>query len=138
MGAKAWMLVYAATASTPVDALRHARTLDREATLKLATALFPKDKLEPIGDGSLAHAGPPGNEIVIGCFPGVSIVAAKEFAIDHPSKLAAQGLSEGSASCPAQDLLRQVGCELGQVAGRLGVHIFLTLHATRHGTRKVC
>lgn len=95
MGAKAWMLVYAAAASTPADALRHARNLDRDATLKLATTLFPKNKLERIGDGSLAHTGPPGNEIAIGCFPGVSIVAAKEFAIDHPSKLARTFIGAG-------------------------------------------
>jgi hypothetical protein len=70
--------------------------LDRDATLHLATQLFPKDKLEPIGDGNLLYTCPPDDELHIGCFPGISILAAKEFGIDYPSKLPAQFVSHGS------------------------------------------
>ena len=95
MGAKTWMLVYAD--ANVEEALRGGPQLDRDATLKLATSLFPKDKLEPNGDGDLSYTCPPDNEVHIGCFPGVSILAAKEFAIDHPSKLPASFISYGSS-----------------------------------------
>lgn len=49
--------------------------------------MFPGEKLEPIGDGNLSYTCPPGDELHIGCFQGVSVIAAKEFGIDYPSKL---------------------------------------------------
>lgn len=85
MGAKTWMLVLADTNAR--DALAAKPSLDREATQKLADALFPSEKLEPIGDGDLSCTCPPDDEVHIGCFPGVSVVAAKEFGIDYPSRL---------------------------------------------------
>ena len=93
MGAKTWMLVYA-NASVP-DVLRGAPQLDRGATKQLATSLFPNHKLEPIGEGTLFFTCPPRGEVHIGCFPPVSILAAKEFAIDYPSKLPARFVSPG-------------------------------------------
>jgi uncharacterized protein DUF6928 len=95
VGAKTWMLVYAKTKVE--EALRNGTQLDRDATLQLATSLFPKDKLEPIGQGNLSYTCPPNDELHIGCFPGVSILAAKEFAIDHPSKLPAPFISAGGS-----------------------------------------
>jgi|SRR5215471_13546189 len=85
MGAKTWMLVYANV--NVGEALKSGPQLDREATLKLAHSLFPKEKLEPLGDGDLSYTCPPDDELHIGCFQGVSILAAKEFGIDYPSKL---------------------------------------------------
>lgn len=85
MGAKTWMIVLAD--SNARDALAVKPSLDREATQKFANALFPGERLEPIGDGDLSYTCPPGGEMHIGCFPGVSVVAAKEFGIDYPSKL---------------------------------------------------
>ena len=85
MGAKTWMLVL--SDSNARDALAAKPSLDREATQKLADTLFPGEKLEPIGDGDLSYTCPPDDEVHIGCFPGVSVVAAKEFGIDYPSKL---------------------------------------------------
>ena len=95
MGAKTWMLVYANTKVG--EALKGSPQLDRAATLQLATTLFPKHKLEPIGEGDLSFTCPPRNEVHIGCFPGVSILAAKEFAIDYPSKLAPPFISAGGS-----------------------------------------
>jgi uncharacterized protein DUF6928 len=37
------------------------------------------------------------NEICIGCFPGVSVVAAKEFGIDYPSRLPRQFIDAGGS-----------------------------------------
>jgi hypothetical protein len=85
MGAKTWMLVYA-DANARL-ALEVQPELDREATKRFARELFPGEKLEPIDDGDLSDTSPPDDELHIGCFAGVSIVAAKEFGIDHPSRL---------------------------------------------------
>lgn len=85
MGAKTWMLVQAK--ANVAAALGSGPPLDRDATFQLATNLFSRYKLEPVGEGDLSFTCPPSNEVYIGCFPGVSILAAKEFAIDYPSKL---------------------------------------------------
>jgi hypothetical protein len=85
MGAKTWMLVYADGNARNLLAAKP--RFDRDATLRLATELFPKDGLEPIEDVSLYYTCPPDDEITIGCFPGLSIVAAAEFGIDYPSQL---------------------------------------------------
>lgn len=93
MGAKTWMLVLADANAR--EALAAKPSLDREATGKLATALFPGEKLDLLGDGDLSYACPPGNAIHIGCFAGVSIVAAREFLIDYPSKLPQKFIAAG-------------------------------------------
>ena len=85
MGAKTWMLVYAERNAR--EALQQGPRLDRDATATLAATLFPEEKLEPLSDGDLSSTCPSANELCIGCFSGVSIVAAKEFALDYPSKL---------------------------------------------------
>ncbi len=95
MGAKTWMLVYA-EANVP-KVLRSAPQLDRSATLQLATSLFPKHKLEAIGEGDPSSTCPPHNEVHLGCFAGVSVVAAKEFGIDYPSKLPERFISAGGS-----------------------------------------
>jgi hypothetical protein len=95
VGAKTWMLVYAK--AEVGEALKGNPQLDRVATRQLATSLFPKHKLEPIGDGDLSFTCPPANEVHIGCFPGVSILAAKEFGIDYPSRLPTPFISAGGS-----------------------------------------
>jgi len=85
MGAKTRMLVHADFNAR--EALKTNPRLDRQSTQTLATTLFPCEKLEAVGDADLSYTFPPDNELCIGCFPGVSIVAAKEFGIDHPSML---------------------------------------------------
>ena len=96
MGAKTWMLVYAHTAVN--EALGGNPKVDLKESEQLASSLFPKDKLELVGDGDLSYTCPPDDEIHIGCFPGVSIVAAKEFGIDYPSKLETRFISAGGSS----------------------------------------
>ena len=85
MGAETWMLVYADGNAREV--LAASPKLDREATFKLAAKLFPKERLEPLADGDLYCTCPPDDELHIGCFPGLSIIAAGEFGIDYPSRL---------------------------------------------------
>lgn len=95
MGAKTWMLIIAN--SNVREALAAKPLMDREATMKLARALFPGEKLEPIGDCDLSYTCPPDDELHIGCFQGVSVVAAKEFGIDHPSKLPQRFIAAGGS-----------------------------------------
>lgn len=95
MGAKTWMLVYADSSAR--EALGARPQLDREATQRLARTLFPGEKLELLGDGDLSDTCPPDDELYIGCFQGVSVVAAKEFGIDYPSKLAKRFVAAGSS-----------------------------------------
>lgn len=85
MGAKTWMIAYANQDAKA--ALSCSPVLDRAATDRLARSLFSQTRLIPIEDGTLADTCPRDGEVCIGCFPGVSIVAAEEFGIDHPSTL---------------------------------------------------
>lgn len=85
MGAKTCMLAYAN--GNPAAILRTRPTLDRAATLALAKTLFPADRLVELEDGSLEVTYPPNDELIIGCFPGLAIIAATEFGIDKPSEL---------------------------------------------------
>ena len=85
MGAKTWMLVYAN--GDPRAALRRKPSLDIERSLRLAVSLFPHQRLTQTGRGDLSYTSPPDNEIFIGQFPDVAIVAAGEFGLDYPSML---------------------------------------------------
>lgn len=93
MGAKTWMLVLADVNAR--EALAAKPPLDRDASLKLANTLFPGERFEPLGDGDLSHTCPPKDEIHIGCFQGVSVIAATEFAIDYPSRLPQRFIAAG-------------------------------------------
>jgi hypothetical protein len=95
MGAKTWMLVIADSA--PRKLLAGKPALDRQKTTDVAQALFPKDQLEALPDGDLMFTCPPDNEIVIGCFPGLTVIAAKEFAMDSPSQLPPQFLAHAAS-----------------------------------------
>jgi hypothetical protein len=95
MGAKTWMLVYADRDAR--EALRGRPQLDRDATSKLAADLFPGEQLDPLDDGDLSYTCPPSDELCIGCFPGVSVVAAKEFGIDYPSRLLPRFITAGAS-----------------------------------------
>lgn len=86
MGAKTWMLVLCD--ADPKQVLMSAPVLDRAATIAMAARLFPGETLTPLPDGSLDDTCPPDGELVIGSFAGLTIVAAKEFGIDYPSRLA--------------------------------------------------
>jgi hypothetical protein len=68
-------------------ALEARPALDRDASRALAETLFPGESLELIGEGDLSYTNPPDPLMFIGCFPGVSVIAASEFAVDHPSQL---------------------------------------------------
>ncbi|HEY9100482.1 DUF6928 family protein [Chitinimonas sp.] len=85
MGAKTWMLI-ASTGDARAQ-LAKLPALDRSASTNLAQRLFPAEALIPLDDGDLSEANPADDEILVGCFAGLRIVAAREFALDHPSRL---------------------------------------------------
>lgn len=95
MGAKTWMLAILETDARAVLAERP--VLDRAATDLLAQALFPQEPLEALSDADLASTNPPDEQLLIGCFPGVTIVSAHEFAIDRPSELPQRFLQAAGA-----------------------------------------
>lgn len=79
------MLVY--SNGNPTEILKGNPVLDRDATIVAAKRLFSPDKVVVLTDGDLSHTSPANDEVVVGCFPGLIVVAAKEFGIDYPSKL---------------------------------------------------
>lgn len=98
MGAKTWMLVY--SKGSPVEILRSNPVLDQAATSEFAKKLFPSEKITPSRDGDLSFTCPADDELVVGCFPGLIIVAAKEFGIDVPSQLPAKFID----ACPGHSV----------------------------------
>jgi hypothetical protein len=91
------MLVY--SKGDPKQILNGHSKLDRDATIALVKELYSSEKLVVLDDGDLSFTCPPDDEIVAGCYPGLVIVAAKEFGIDFPSKLPVRFLeafSEGT------------------------------------------
>jgi len=85
MGAKIWILV--ASSSSPSERLGRIPSPDREASAALVARLFPSRRLLALADGDLSQTCPRDGEIVAGRFGDLSIVAAEEFGIDHPSRL---------------------------------------------------
>lgn len=89
------MLVIAETDAR--QALAAKPELDREATERLARTLFPEERLEPMEDGDLSFTNPPDKELLVGYFQGVSVIAAKEFGIDYPSRLPQRFIAAGGS-----------------------------------------
>jgi hypothetical protein len=88
------MLVYASE-NVPA-ALKSHSEIDRDASSALVKKLFPKHEFTPLADGTLTSTCPPEDEVMVACFPGVSLVAAAEFGVDYPSKLPKQLLDPGA------------------------------------------
>lgn len=85
MGAKAWLLVYS-NGNVAAD-LRENTVLDRERTVDVAAALFPRHRLVDHETTDLYAVDPRGNTIHIGCYGDTTIVCAEGFGIDYPSRL---------------------------------------------------
>lgn len=92
MGAKTWMIVY--SDDQPSNKFKRYPKPDWEKTISLLNRLFPNEKLEKTDDGDLSFTCPPNDMIYAGHFDGISVVAAKEFGIDNPSKIDRRFISE--------------------------------------------
>lgn len=93
MGAKTWMIVYADR--DPREVFRTGPVLDRAATDALARALFPGESLGEAEACDLGHACPGRDTLVVGCFDGVSVVAAEEFIVARPTALPPRIVAHG-------------------------------------------
>lgn len=87
MGAKNWMLV--GSNGSARELLAKLPELDRAASLALAQNMFPGEQLTEQADGDLCCVCPPADELLVGCFGDVAVIAAKEFALERPSQLPA-------------------------------------------------
>jgi len=85
MGAKTWMLSF--SNGDAKEILSKHPTLDKVKGEQLLSRMFPSSKFTPIADTDLYSTSPPDDEVYVGCYPGLSIVAAGEFGIDNPSQL---------------------------------------------------
>jgi hypothetical protein len=94
MGARTGLLMY--SDGCPIQHLKSGLVLDRNATAILVQNLFPTEKLSPIDDTDLLDSCPPDNQIVIGCFPNLTIVASKEVGLDYPSRLQQRFVQHGA------------------------------------------
>lgn len=93
MGAKTWMIAYAD--GDPRSVLRKGMTLDREATDALGKALFPGDTLGAPRESNLGFMCPQSDEVVLGAFPGLAMVAAFECIVQRPEDLPRRLLDHG-------------------------------------------
>ena len=98
MGAKTWMIVY--SDDQPSNKFKRYPKPDLEKTISLLNRLFPNEKLEKTDDGDLSFTCPPNDMIYAGHFDGISVVAAKEFGIDNPSKIDRRFISESPFKKP--------------------------------------
>lgn len=71
--------------------------LKRRSTIPRTTTTSASVGRRGLG-GQLSFTCPPDDELVVGCFPGLSILAAKELGIDNPSALDPRFLSAARGS----------------------------------------
>jgi hypothetical protein len=93
VGAKDWMVVYADGDVRPV--LQAAPPIDRDETRALVRRLYPSRRVVEIEDGSLFEANPPQDQLLAGCFPGLTVICTADAALDRPSTLDQRFLDEG-------------------------------------------
>lgn len=96
------MLVYCE--GNPVEILKSNPVLDQAATREFAQQLFPSEKITFSREGDLSYTMPDDDELIVGCFPGLKIIAAAEFGIDYPSRLDAWFVE----ACPGHDVYMHV------------------------------
>ena len=85
MGAKTTMLVVSST--DPKSALAGYPALDRTGSIRLLSEYFPGQSFEALADGDLWDTYPSEDEIFIGHFGTVTVIAAPDFGGDFPSQL---------------------------------------------------
>ena len=97
MGAKTWMLSF--SNGDAKEILSKIPTPDKAKAEKILGRMFPSSKFIQIEDTDLFSTSPPDDEVYIGCYPGLSFIAASEFGIDNPSQLPKEYLLEDLGSC---------------------------------------
>ncbi len=85
MGAKTWMLLY--SEGNAAEILKSNPVMDRSATTELVKRLYGPKVSALDDEADLSYTCPREKEIIAGRFPGLAVLAAEEFCIDHPSQL---------------------------------------------------
>lgn len=85
MGAKAWFVAY--FEDDPKAALAKGPKLDMAASRALAERLFPDAILAQMENGRLGELCPEANEILVGSYGALRIVAHKELVKERPSTI---------------------------------------------------
>lgn len=85
MGAKAWFIAFFDEA--PRKTSSQEPKLDREASAAMARRLLPKHALTEVADGDLSFLDPGDDQLLVGCYPGLSVVALAELGVDFPSRI---------------------------------------------------
>jgi hypothetical protein len=83
MGVKAWFAAY--YVDDPKETLRKGPKLDRSAATELARTLLPKADFQEQADGNLNWLNPDDDEIYVGVYGDLKVVAHVQFAQDCPS-----------------------------------------------------
>jgi hypothetical protein len=86
MGVKAWFIAY--SDEEPKNLFAGDRDLDEAASEGLARRLFPDAALTRQENCTFGFPNPGRGELLVGCYPHVRIVAHKDLANDHPSRIA--------------------------------------------------
>jgi hypothetical protein len=94
VGAKDWMIVYADGDVRPV--LQKAPPPDRAEARAVVERLYPGHDITETADGNLdENANPPGGEVYVGCFEGLTVVCTGDVALDALSAVDERFLAEG-------------------------------------------
>jgi hypothetical protein len=85
MGVKAWFIAY--SDEEPKNLFAGGRDLDEAASEGLARRLFPGATLTREENCAFPLPNPESGQLLVGCYPHVRIVAHKDLANDHPSRI---------------------------------------------------
>lgn len=85
MGAKSWFIAY--WDRDPKLTLAEKPALDRDASLDVLQRLYPGARFDPAEDGRLTFLDPEDEQVLVGCYDGLKIVAHADLAMDYPSDI---------------------------------------------------
>lgn len=96
MGAKTWFVAWMDPGVNVRKVLQGKPSSDAARAASLASSLFPGAKVRKIGDGTLGESlNPPDGEAYIGCYPGLTVIAAPELGADDPTATPSRFLRPG-------------------------------------------
>jgi hypothetical protein len=96
LGAKAWFIAY--SDGDPKSVLSRSPALDRDASRALAKRLFPGYGLKEESDGTLDLLNPDDNQLFVGHFGDLRVVAHSDLGGDYPSRIAQKWLDPSFGS----------------------------------------
>lgn len=92
------MVVHATNGSVKAT-LASRPALDEEATARMVAELFPQRSLGLVNLGDWSQTSPKKGWVFAGCYPGLRLVAASDFALDYPSQLDQRFVANEGQTC---------------------------------------